>query len=441
MRVLLVNPPMPYEIKGHLQTPLGLCYLSSMIKPIAESLVFDCNVSSNLEEVVCCFQPDVVGMSVLTATYNNSIKLLRTLLPLTKDSCIFIAGGVHASIFPDELLKNGFDLVIRGEGEQTFYRVTSSLINSRNYNDEPGISFVDGNGVIVHNPEADLIKDLDSIPFPDRKNLPLHYYEHESILTSRGCNYRCFYCSSSHYWGQKIRYRSAESVFTELQQLYRQGITNFYFCDDNFTSSHTLVRDICEKIIFEDFRIKWSALTRVDTVNLELLKLMKQAGCTILSLGIESGLNVFHKNIKKTSVETIKAAFEMIKQVGIKTRTTWIIGLGSSFDDEYKSLQLIKELLPDQVSVHCLIPFPNTEAWNNPEKYSLVLEKDDFNWDVMNMTYSPYLLDHVKFRHIKKEQIISLIETIRTELLKYGYDGQLRKFETFLDNTIIKVIE
>lgn len=90
--------------------------------------------------------------------------------------------------------------------------------------------------------------------------------------------------------------------------------------------------------------IKWTALTRVDTIDSSLLKLMKKAGCTILSLGIESGSNVFHRDVKKTSIETIKCAFEMIKQADIKTRTTWIIGLGKTYDDEYQSLQLIKEL-------------------------------------------------------------------------------------------------
>ncbi len=441
MKVLLINPPMPYGIKGHLQTPLGLCYLSSMIMHIAESMVFDCNVSTNLDETIRSFSPDIIGISILTPTYKNSIKLLNHFKKSVKQNCFFIAGGVHASLFPEEMLKNGFDIVIRGEGEQIFYNVILSIIKNENFHILDGISYINSNGDVIHNKDAKRIENLDNIPFPDRKDLPLHCYEHESILTSRGCSFRCFYCSSSHYWGQKIRYRSASNVFAELSQLYEAGITNFYFCDDNFTSSQTLVRDICNKIISSNMNIKWTALTRVDTINPSLLKLMKKAGCTILSLGIESGLNVFHKDIKKTSVETIKHAFEMIKQADIKTRTTWIIGLGKTLDDEYQSLQLIKELLPDQVSVHCLIPFPNTEAWNEPEKHNIIIDKNNFDWDVMNMTFSPYLLDYVQFMHISKKQIIALIETTRTELIKYGYDGKNRKFESFLDNGIIKVID
>lgn len=439
--MLLINPPMPYEIKGHLQTPLGLCYLSSMIKSIAESLVFDCNVSGDIETTIHQFKPDVIGISVLTATYINVLKLLCAVSQLAKPNCIFIAGGVHASIFPEELLKNGFHLVIRGEGERVFFGVISSIAKAKDYYDLAGISFVGEDGVIKHNPDAELIEDLDTIPLPDRKDLPLHNYEHEAILTSRGCNFRCFYCSSSHYWGHKTRYRSAENVFAELWQLYITGVRKFYFCDDNFTSSHALVKGICQGIIFESMNIRWSALTRADTVDIDLLKLMKQAGCTILSFGIESGLNAFHKNTKKTSIEKIMATFAMLREIGIKTRTTWIIGLGKTVEDEYNSLQFIKELLPDQVSVHCLIPFPNTEAWYKPEKYNLVLDKENFDWNVMNMTYSPYLLDNIRFKHITKEEIISLIEKTRKELKDYKYDGVQRKFETFLDNEIIKVIE
>jgi radical SAM superfamily enzyme YgiQ (UPF0313 family) len=441
LKVLLINPPMPYAIKGHLQTPLGLCYLSSVVKHIAESIVFDCNVSDGLEDFVRDFNPDVIGVSVLTATYNNAIKLIENISPVVKDKCVFIAGGIHASVFPEALLNSGFSLVIRGEGECTFRNVISSIVHGKSYFNLNGISYIDEKGIVINTPDAELIADLDTIPFPDRENLPFWEYEHESIITSRGCNYRCFYCSSSHYWGQSIRYRTAENVFSELKLLYESGRTDFYFCDDNFTTSHKFVREICERILSADMKIKWSALTRVDTIDLNLLRLMEKAGCSILSIGIESGLSSFNKMIKKTSVDIIKSAFKHIKEAGIKTRTTWIIGLGKSYEDEVQSLQLIKELLPDQVSVHCLIPFPNTAAWDDSENYGLILDKDKIEWDVMNMTYSPYLLDNVKFKHISKEQIISLIDSTRSELLSYGYDGSQKKFATFLDKSTIKVID
>lgn len=440
MKILLVNPQMPYNMRGHLQTPLGLCYLSSVVKSLAQTMVFDCNINSNLFQIIESFQPNVIAISVLTATYNTSLWLIAEIKRNHKN-CLFIAGGVHASTFPEEMLLNGFNLVIRGEGEIPFYNVINCCISNKDYNNVNGISYLSRDNKIIHNKDEILITKLDDLPFPDRNDLQNSSYEHDSIITSRGCNYQCFYCSSSHYWGQHIRYRSAKNVFEELSFLYNNGSRRFYFCDDNFTSSHNLVKEICELIIKNNMEIKWSALIRIDTIDESLLCLMKKAGCAVLSMGIENGTKRFMTEIKKTNLENTQSAFTLIKKVGIKTRTTWIIGLGKSIEDEYESLRFIKQILPDQISIHCLIPFPNTDAWKNAEKYNLVINKSEMDWDIMNMTFSPYLLDYIHFKHISKEQIITLISEIKNEMLSYGYDGKQKSLDTFLDNEIIRVID
>ncbi len=444
LKVLLYNPPMPYIGKTHKQTPLGLCYLSSAIKDIAKCIVYDGNILDGFCEYAKNFNPDVIGISILTATFNTVnqiIKKLKIILPKT----MMIAGGIHASIYPEEVLKNGFDLVIRGEGENTFREIIKLLCNEKMNAEDlfiniEGISYWDGKK-FVHTKDRDYIKNLDEIAFPDRSSLPLEKYEHDSIMTSRGCAFNCFYCSSSHYWGQSVRYRTAKNVFAEILEIMSYGIHKIYFCDDNFTSNHKLVKELCELIIESGINIHWSALTRVDTVNSDILTLMKLAGCEVLSLGIENGTTTFMKETKRTSFEKTIAAFNMIKEARIRTRTTWIVGLGKSYAEEKSSFELLKLILPDQVSVHCLIPFPNTEAWNNPEKYNLIIDKANINWDIMNMTYSPLLLDYIKFKHISKEQIIELLDIIKQEMKNYGYDGVNRVFEIFIDDNIIPVFQ
>lgn len=447
LKVLLYNPPMPYIGKSHKQTPLGLCYLSSSIKDKANCVVYDGNVLDGFCEYAKDFNPDIIGVSILTATFNTVVHIiekLRTILP----NSIFIAGGIHASIYPEEVLKSGFDLIIRGEGEITFREIIDLLYEKKNWKSGignmfaniAGISYWDGER-FVHTKNRKYIDNLDAIAFPDRSNLPLEKYEHDSIMTSRGCAFNCFYCSSSYYWGQKVRYRSAKNVFDEILEVISYGVKKIYFCDDNFTSNHRLVKEICELIIQNHISIQWSALTRVDTINLDILKLMKSAGCEVLSLGIENGTETFMEGIKRTSFEKTVNAFRMIKQAQIKTRTTWIIGLGKTYTEEKESFELLKLILPDQVSVHCLIPFPNTDAWNNPDKYNLIIDKENMNWDIMNMTYSPQLLDYIKFRHISKSQIIDLLGTIKQEMKSYGYDGKNRIFETFIDDRIIPVLQ
>ena len=441
IRVLFINPSMPYEVKGHLQTPLGICYLSSSIADIAITKVIDSNICDNLEKDIIAFNPNVVGISVLTATVKKSLDIVKLVRKVLNYRCVLIAGGIHASTFPADMLKNGFDYVIRGEGERIIHNLIECIGSNKDIFFIRGISYINNMGQVVSNPDEKTIDDLDSIPFPDRKDLELGMYEHESIITSRGCGFKCFYCSSSHYWGKQVRFRSVENVFEELLQLYNNGIRKFYFCDDNFTLSEKRVVDLCNRIIGSSLNIKWSCLTRVDTINYELLLKMKEAGCTTLSLGIESGLEEVYAKIKKTSLNTMKKAFAMIRDVGITTRTTWIVGLGKTVDEEYQSLRLIKEILPDQVSVHCLIPYPNTDAWMYPEKYNLEFDKESIDWDIMNMTYSPYLLDYIHFKHISKEQVIEMITSIKHELDAFGYDGRTRKFESFLDHSIVKVIQ
>lgn len=273
LRVLLYNPPMPYIGKSHKQTPLGLCYLSSAIKDLADCVVYDGNVLDGFCEYAKKFNPDVIGISMLTATFNiviNIVKNLKIILPKT----LFIAGGIHASIYPEEVLKSGFNLVIRGEGEVTFREVINLLCNKIddkvNFVDliasVDGISYWNGEKY-VHTRNRNYIDNLDSIAFPDRSNLPLEKYEHDSIMTSRGCAFNCFYCSSSHYWGQKVRYRTAENVFDEILEVISCGIKRIYFCDDNFTSNHRLVKELCKLIIQSNVNIKWSALTSIIHFN------------------------------------------------------------------------------------------------------------------------------------------------------------------------------
>ena len=442
MKILLYNPPMPYEGRSHKQTPLGLCYLSNAIKDIAECFVYDGNVLKDFYRFASEYKPDVMGISILTATYNTVVRSINELKRILPHS-YFIAGGIHASIFPEEILKNGFDLVIRGEGEITFKEIIMKyeyFINKRSeLEDVDGISFWNGSS-IVHTPDRKHITDLDTIAYPDRRNLPLQEYEHDSIITSRGCAFNCFYCSSSCYWGQRVRYRSAENVFNEIKEILDSGIDKIYFCDDNFTSNHKLVKDLCQMIISNHLEFRWSALTRVDTVNLEILLLMRQAGCEVLSLGIENGTPSFMNETKKTSLKKTIDAFTMIKEAKIKTRTTWIVGLGKSYMDEKASFELLKVILPDQVSVHALIPFPNTDAWNNPDKYNLIIDKKNINWDIMNMTYSPDLLNYIRYKHISKGEIEELLLSVREEMKKYGYDGRERIFETFVDKDIVPVL-
>jgi radical SAM superfamily enzyme YgiQ (UPF0313 family) len=143
MEVLLISPNMPDGIEGHVEPPFGLCYLSSIVKEWvdgAQSKVFDCALfkeekgTRKLKEYLREKKPDVIGISVLTATFNNALKIIKYIKKMKefKDKPpIFVAGGIHASFFPEPTLNGGFDLVVKGHGEATFPEVLKLMIKSK----------------------------------------------------------------------------------------------------------------------------------------------------------------------------------------------------------------------------------------------------------------------------------------------------------------------
>lgn len=446
MKVLLINPPFIGE-KKHKHAPLGLYYISNFLKKIANVVVLDCNVNGNdVFDIVEEMKPNIVGISVLTPTVNSSINLLQSLKG-KNSGCFFIAGGIHASSFPDDMIYAEFDFVIRGEGELTFYELVSKFGLSEMYEID-GISFWDeSKKKVVHRKDRERIKNLDILGFPKLTRKDLEYYEYASIIASRGCAYQCYYCSSSYYWRKVVTVRTVESILCEINYYLDLGIEHIYFCDDNFFNSPGMVRALCEKIIENKLKFKWNALIRLDLINEEILRLMKLAGCTCLSIGIECGSKEVLEGIKKISIDTLIAKFLLIKKENIYTRTTWMIGLGKDFEEEKKSVDLMKILMPNQISIHMLIPYPNTDAWKNPEKYNLIVDKEHINYDIFTTTFSPYLLDEIHYRHLSKNQIIFLLKYFKMQMKSLGYSdvqdhdrNEYKIIESFLDNDVIPML-
>lgn len=446
MKILLINPPFKGE-KKHKHAPLGLYYISEYIKEIADVKVFDCNVSySSVFDFAEKMEPDIIGISVLTPTVKSSIELLKN-LKLKNGRCLFIAGGIHASTFPDDMIFAGFDLVIRGEGELTFYQLLKKF-GSKELYEIDGISFWDKiDKKIIHRKDRKRIENLDILDFPKLTKNDLENYEYASIITSRGCAYQCYYCSSSYYWNKIVKFRSIENILCEITYYLNLGVKQIYFCDDNFFSNPQIVENLCAKIIELNLKFKWNALIRLELLNEEILELMKLAGCTCLSIGIECGIREVLQREKGINIETLIEKFRLIKKVGIYTRTTWMIGMGNNYEEEQKSVELMKTLMPNQISIHMLIPYPNTLAWERPERYNLIINKENIDYDVFTTTFSPNLLGEVRYKHLTSNQIISLIDYFKEQMKRLGYSdacdihrNKYRIIESFLDDDVIPML-
>lgn len=412
-KILLINPPFYRLMNSHFNgLSLGLGYIASVLKnnghvvkiynadylnenhyanqiEIFKSYEGYKNTLNNLKHpiwheirnVIDEFSPDVVGITALTGTYKSAGNIAK----ITKDidlDIIVIIGGVHPTLLPDETIKNElFDFVIRGEGEQTFLE----LVNGTKKDNIAGLTYRDHSGNIIHNPPREYIKNLDTLPFPARE---LYLNEPEGmdygyIMTGRGCPFECTYCASKKIWNRKTRFRSEQNVIEEIKHVFNTfGTRSFYFIDDTFTLNQNRAKRICQMIVDEALDIEWICDTRIDTLDEELLQLMKKAGCTRIKIGVESGSERILKKIKKgLTKEQIRTAVSMIKDVGIDLTIYLMIGFPTETDSEaLETIEFAKELNPTYCSLSILAPYPGTEVYDDMIESGVELPKEHWEY-------------------------------------------------------------
>ena len=384
MRILLVNPPWKLSVKsvysktGAIYAPLGLAYIAAYLK---KSLDIDVDILdarglglgfNEFQQELKKQRYTLVGITSYTPTSEDAFTTARIVKESDAKTSVII-GGPHATILPDVVLSNPHvDVVVRREGEDTFREVVHAVINQISLNDIAGISFKEG-GHIHHNPQRQLMADIDQIPFPAREKLPMHIYRPASgaykrlpvtnIITSRGCPFNCSFCSKS-IFGSHVRQVSPEMVLEEIKML----ITNFkikelYFCDDSFTLGRKRCIEICELMLKYNLDLTWSCSTRVNLVDTYLLKLMKRAGCVSIGYGVESGDSQILAQINKgISFGQIRDAIKWTRSAGIESRTSYIFGFpGENSDTMKKTFNFAKALNSDFVIFNLAIPLPGTD--------------------------------------------------------------------------------
>jgi anaerobic magnesium-protoporphyrin IX monomethyl ester cyclase len=377
-KILLINPPtwdmIRTNVPGMQQKqvgfvpPLGLLYIASYLRAFTQHKVYflDCEaeelsyrqIGARIREAM----PDILGITALSFNYLTALNVARIAKTISHNIKV-VMGGPHPSIYPKETLLSPYvDYVIVGEGEKTFPELISRI----------GDGEYLLKGFLTQEPH---IGDLDSLPFPARELLNLDLYSSvlsthrkpfTSIITSRGCPYKCTFCDRPQIW-KGIRLRSAENVINEIEECLNLGIAEFHFYDDTFAIDKKRILAICEGINNRDLRIYWHARTRVDTMDDELLRAMKDAGCQSIHYGIESStpriLTLLKKNISLKKAEEI---IRKTKSMGIQTLTYFILGNPTETREEIEyTINYAIKLKPDLAHFSILIPFPATEIYNN----------------------------------------------------------------------------
>ncbi len=392
MKIMLIYPPTNRLFKLALKTsppPLSLAYLAAVAREnghdvkVIDSQVMDYTFD-DVEKEIKNYSPDLVGITATTSMIPDAYRVAKIAKNISKDTKVAI-GGPHVTFVPEDTLKESenIDYVVRGEGEIIFSNLLKHLEGKMELKDIRGLSYRK-NGTIVNNPPEQLIKDVDTIPYPAFDLLPMERYkadnkEYGTIITSRGCPYNCIFCSSSLQFGKRWRGHSVERVIDELKILREKyNKKEIEFMDDTFTLNMKRAIDLTKRIKEESLDISWSATARVNLFNDEIARSMKSAGAHTVYFGIESGVQKTLDFIGKgITLELAKSAVKKATNAGLHTFGSFIIGFPEETVKDVKTtIKFSQKVGVTLAQFTIATPFPGTGLWNYVVEKGLLLTRD-----------------------------------------------------------------
>jgi radical SAM superfamily enzyme YgiQ (UPF0313 family) len=387
MRITLVNPGFGQIFK---LPPLGLLYIASVLREAGHEVnlvdtVF-INTWQQFESSLALTNPEVVGITCMTPTVNSALRIAE--LAKSKYSCPVILGGPHATIMPESVLTDAnVDYVIEGEGEITICELTDALQEGRDISQVAGVFYKEGNTIKRATPREP-IGNLDDIPLPARDLAPNNYFKYGrgTMIASRGCPFNCSFCQPTlrKLFGTKLRLRSPENVVSEMEHLQKSLRIKFIkFDDDTLTVNKKWVYGLCNEIENRKMGVKWACNARVDTIDKEMLRVMKKSGCMKINFGVESGsqqiLDILNKGI---TLEQTREAFDLCKQIGLRTHAYLMIGSpGETRETIHATADFIREIKPDDMYISITTPLPMTKLYEDLSRENAILAKDWADYD------------------------------------------------------------
>jgi radical SAM superfamily enzyme YgiQ (UPF0313 family) len=319
---------------------------------------------------------DLVGVTMLTPMYHRSLEVLRQARKVSP-AIRTVVGGPHATVLPEQTLEEipELDFAVIGEGEAAMVELVEALEGKRTLDSVTGLAYRK-NGHVTVNPPRPPLMDLDQLPPPARHLLPMEAYRMTrsrtrakhcyTVSVARGCPFRCAYCFRT--FGRAFRPHSPARIIQEMSLLVGQyGANEINLEADTITLNRSFILDLCRALGESGFsrKVQWTCESRVDTVNEEILRAMKEAGCWQISYGVESGsqrlLNLIEKGI---TLEQVEKTFALTKKLGITIRAFFMLGLPTETREEsWQTIRLARKLNAEWSQFTITVPFPGTKLY------------------------------------------------------------------------------
>ena len=345
------------------------------------------------------WKPDYIGITFTTPLVSEAFSLAETAREILPHSLI-IAGGVHASTLPEEVLENSrFDVVVVGEGENTLREICRGM----ELDSIKGTVFIkDGN--VFKTPPRELIQDLDQLPMPAWQLYDLRYYRSPHIAsrknpvgymeTNRGCNHHCTYCSQN-IFGHSVREKSPKRVVDEMFRMLELGFNDIHIKDNNFTADIERAKKVCRLLIERKFPAPWALPTGVNVhdVDREFFELASKAGCYQVAFGIESAVpEVLLKVAKRQDTDLMRKAVEMAHDAGLETVGFFMIGLPGDTEETIRETMKFACSIPlTYAKASMTLPFPSSALFRQIDREGRIKSK---NWDIYNFHCTTEVWEH-----------------------------------------------
>ncbi len=377
--------------------PQGLLSIAAyLIKQGHDVFVYDClgpdvpfDLQKQAQAILAC-QPQIVGFSATTSSFPDAADLAQRIKNHSSDITT-VCGGVHVSALEGKLLKDSpdFDFLVAGEGEETIAELVAGIDPA----EIKGLIWRSKEDVITNEPRPK-ISDLDSLPFPAYEklkgfprdyHLPLFSYINTpgaTMITSRGCMYQCSYCDRS-VFKKGFRYNSANYIYEHMKYLHDKfGARHINIYDDLFTANRQRIVELCEKLSRDPLGINFNCAVRVGFTDDDLLKMLENAGCLMVSLGIESADPQMLKRHKSgVSLDEVRDTVQRIQKARLRAKGLFMMGLpGETEESIRRTSDFIISLGLDDMNMAKFTPFPGAPLW------STIKEEGTFDedWRLMN---------------------------------------------------------